>query len=60
MEEIHNKIPKHEEIETNKKAQETPALSHEGDRRVGLLLINYDDFRACKHKVQNCCVERSV
>ena len=42
--EIQNQIPKHEEIEANKEAQETPALSHEGDSRVGLLLILYDDF----------------
>ena len=49
MAEIENKIPKHEEIEANKEAQETPALSHEGDSRVGLLLILYDDFWTWKH-----------
>ena len=49
MEEKHNKIPKHEEVEPNKEAQESAAISHEGDSRVGLLLILYDDFWTWKH-----------
>ena len=51
MAEIENKIPKHEEIEPNKEAQETPALSHEGDSGVGLLLILNDYVWSCKHQV---------
>ena len=55
-----SKVPNHKKVESNKKAQQSSAVSNKGGGGVSDLLIFNDDLGAGEHKIENCGVHLSV